>query len=212
MAKKPDKKTIKLLNDIDNGTVKFLSAADGQPLATNDPPLIEANTAVQDPTDPSKVAVRLTPAGKALVPVAGAAAEVAPSFTIMTDVPIPASKRGNKTGSRNQYPFEDLQVNGTFFVPVSEKHPDPVKTLGSTVSAMNTKYSEGTGEFEEVERTKRGKKNKAVLDAAGNKIREMVKVEKKKAIRKFVIRPVTVGVKYGNWVAPANGALIGRTL
>jgi hypothetical protein len=30
--------------------------------------------------------------------------------------------------------------------------------------------------------------------------------------RKFTIRPVVGGQKYGEWTAPANGALIARTL
>lgn len=135
-----------------------------------------------------------------------------PMFGIMKNVAIPASKRGNRkgAGAPTQYPFETMEVGDTFFVPVSDKHLDPVKQLGSTVSAQNMKYSVETGETEQSERTKRGPGNKAVLDEQGNKVKEAFTKKLRRQERKFVIRSVKSGDKLGDWVAPSDGALIGR--
>ena len=97
-------------------------------------------------------------------------------------------------------------------IPVSDKHKDPVKTLGSTVSSANMRFAEPTGETKQVNRTKRGPGNKAVKDQNGENVRETKTVDVYKPTRKFNIRPVEAGVSYGQWVAPANGALIARTM
>jgi hypothetical protein len=110
------------------------------------------------------------------------------------------------------YPFDSLEVGQSFFVPVSEKHPDPVKTLGSTVSSANMRYAEETGEHKTVNRAKRGEDRKALLDASGNKIMEQVSIPVYKHTRKFSIRGVEAGKSYGSWIAPATGALIARVV
>lgn len=195
--------------------VVYVSQAEAIPFMppNADPALIEVNTAMLDPNDPTKAAARLSEAGRAMVngSAAPAATAEAPKFDIITNAVLPPSKRGNRGGGAKViYPFDKLEIGQTFFVPVSVKHPDPVKTLGSTVSAQNMKYSVETGETKTVERTKRGAGNKAVLDAAGNKVRETVTVPVHKLTRKFSIRPVKSGEKYGEWTAPADGALIAR--
>lgn len=204
-----------LLAGIAAGTVTHISKADGVPLLTHDPALIDVNTEMLDPAD--NAAVRLTDAGKAMVAEAGKPA-AAPTngasqskYAVISNAVLPASKRrGGGGGAPTVYPFDSMEIGQSFFVPVSEKHKDPVKTLGSTVSSANMRFAVDTGEKKEVERTKRGPKNKAVLDADGNKIREKVMVPVYKHTRKFSIRPVKSGVNYGGWVAPADGALIAR--
>jgi len=52
---------------------------------------------------------------------------------------------------------------------------------------------------------------KALLDEQGKKVMETVQLPVKKYNRKFTIRPVTGGQAYGEWTAPADGALIART-
>lgn len=213
MAKKPSKEVVALVNKIaaHSGTF-YISQSDGLPLLNNDPPLIEVNT--NDVVD-GNAACRLTEAGQKLVTAPKAAkvdagdAKASP-YAIITTAVLPPSKRGGKGGGApTQYPFDDLAVGQTFFVPVSEKHPDPVKTLGSTVSSANLRYAVETGEKRTVNRAKRGEGNKAVM-VDGKKVMETKEVPVYKYERKFSIRAVVKGQTYGTWVADADGALIGR--
>jgi hypothetical protein len=200
---------LNLLSAIGSGKVNYVSREDGLPLLQHNPPLIEVN--MNDVVD-GKAAVRLTDAGNAMV---AANSTPVPAHThkydIITGVEIPKPKRsGGGAGAPVVYPFDKMDVGHSFFVPVSAKHPDPVKTLGSTVSSANMRYAVETGEQKQITRTKRGDKNKAMLDANGNKIKETVIVPVRKATRKFVIRPVKAGVKYGEWMAESDGSLIAR--
>ncbi len=203
-----------LLQAIGAGSVTHVSQAEAVEAGLNhDPALVEVNV------DPSvivdgKAPVRLLEAGKTYINGAATAAPVASPYAIMSNAALPASKRGNRTGggAPKKYPFDQLELNQTFFVPVSAENADPVKKLGSTVSSANMRYAVETGETKQVERTVRGPGNKAVKDGNGNNVRETKTVPVYKATRKFTIRPVSAGEKYGEWVAPANGALIGRIL
>lgn len=188
----------------------YVSEPDGLPLVNANPPLIEVNTGMLDAA--GNAAARLTDAGKALLAASAnpAVAEQPSPFAIITGAALPESKRGNRAGAPTIYPFEQLQIGQSFFVPASEKTPEPVKTLGSTVSSANHRYAVDTGTTKTVTRTKRGEKNKAVLDAAGNKVKETVEAPVYKYSRKFTIRAVEAGKKYGEWTAPSDGALIAR--
>lgn len=191
----------------------FVTQAEGQPLL--DQGLIEVDTSK---IENGKAASRITPAGVNLLNGGGTMSNVATEATsspygVIKGAALPPSKRGSGLkggGAPKQYPFDTMEVNDSFFVPVSEKHENPVKTLGSTVSSANLRFAEKTGE-KVVTRNKRGKKNKLVLDASGNPIPEQVTVPVYKYTRRFSIRPVEAGKQYGEWVAPANGALIART-
>lgn len=69
------------------------------------------------------------------------------SFEIESDVPLPVAKRGGTRTSA--YPFDKLEVGQSFFVAPSEKHPQPAKSLASTVSGATKRYDvevEGTRE------------------------------------------------------------------
>ncbi len=206
---------VELLQAIANGTVMRISRDDAWPMLPpqSDPPLIEVNT--NDIVD-GQAAVRLTNEGLIMV---GGGAQVNPvdavmthsnGYAIISNATLPPAKRGGRGGAPVQYPFDKLDVGQSFFVGVSSKHPNPLKTLGSTVSSANMRYSEETGEMKTVQRTKRGKKNKAVVDEQGNKIKETVTVPVRKQTRKFTIRAVKAGVKYGDWTAESDGALIAR--
>lgn len=135
-------------------------------------------------------------------------------YALIDNAVLPESKRGfGRVAGTSKYPFASMNVGSSFFVANSEvEGGDALKKLTSTVSNMNNKYRTETGETEVKERTKRGEGNKAVLDEKGNKVKETVTVPKYTQDRKFSIRPVVAGQAYGQWTAPADGALIGRTL
>lgn len=206
---------VEFLSKIVSGEVAYVSQAEATPLLAHKPPLIEVNTGIQDPNDATKVAVRATDAGKDYK-APEAKSEAAPKYALIAGAALPApKKRGNSAGSGapTKYPFADMEVGQSFFSADSEhKNKDAVKALGSTVSSQNRKYAEETGQTKTVTRAVRDEKNKAKLDENGKKITETVTLPVLKYNRKFTIRPVVGGQKYGEWTAPENGALIARTV
>lgn len=131
-------------------------------------------------------------------------------YQIMSGITLPESKRGfGRTAGPPKYPFASMDVGQFIFIPNSDT-PDAAKKLASVVSNANNKYRTATGASETKTRTKRGEGNKAVLDEAGNKVKETVTVPVYKSDRKFTIRPVSKGVAYGAWTAPDDGAVIAR--
>lgn len=206
-----------LLAKIVAGEVTYISKNDGMPLVQAG--LIEVNTEMVDAN--GNAACRATADGIAAVApktakTAPATAE-APKYAIITNAVLPpAKKRGNLTGSGapTKYPFADMPVGGSFFSANSEHNKgDAVKALGSTVSSQNRKYAVETGEHRTITRAVRDKKtHTAVLNADGSKQMETVSLPVLKYERKFTIRPVKGGDKYGDWVAPEDGALVARTV
>ena len=206
---------MQLLSEIALGKVRYVAKTqDAEVLLLHNPPLIEINIHEHDPSDKSRVACRVTTAGAALLtanqnPVNEEKVAMS-NFEIIQDAELPAIKRGGGGGGApTKYPFDKLEVGNSFFVPATVKLPNPLKTLGSTISSANHRYATVSGE-KQVERSKRGTRNKLVLDVNGNKIMELKTVPVYEFTRKFTIRGVKSGVKYGNWVAPADGALIAR--
>jgi hypothetical protein len=197
----------------------YLSADEGGALVAHNPPLIDVNTSMLDAN--GKAAVRATQAAKMFLNGFGdrTAHEPTtietPKYALIHDAILPpAKKRGNQSGSGapTKYPFAEMPVGGSFFSANSEHTKgDAVKALGSTVSSQNRKYATETGESKTVNRAVRDKQtHKALLNADGSKQMETVELPVLEYQRKFTIRPVVKGEKYGNWVAPENGALIGR--
>jgi hypothetical protein len=203
-----------LLLKITHGTVKFVTKTEGESVGLlHSPPLIEVNIGMIDPEDPMKVLCRITPAGAQYLTANNNFNEVNPvtsGYEVITNAVLPSSKRGGGGGGAPiKYPFDKLEVGNSFFVPATAKLPNPLKTLGSTISSANLRYANVTGE-KVVTRAKRGEKNKLVLDANGDKIMETKTVPVYEFTRKFSIRGVEAGKSYGSWVAPDNGALIAR--
>ena len=202
----------------------YTSVLAHQPMLANQPPLVEVNTSMPDPTDGTKFATRATQAAEAYLaspaPTATVAASDAPKYALVTGAVLPeAKRRGNPSGNGApaKYPFASLEVGGMFFSANSEhKNKDAVKALGSTVSMHNDKYSKqvmenGVGKTKEVTRAVRDKTTKkAAIGPDGKKVTETVQLPVKEYERKFTIRPVVGGTKYGEWEAPADGALIAR--
>lgn len=203
-----------LLASIASGAVTRVSQADGLPLVSAG--LIEVN---QNDIVNGEALCRITDAGKAALPGgATAKSELANSDTPLYSVIggltfVPSEKKhAGRSGAKTIYPWASMEVGGSFFVPVSAKHDDPVKSMTSAVSSANMKYSEEVGEEKPHTRAKRGPGNKAVLDANGAKVMETVMRKDRKALRKFDLRAVTKGEKFGDWVAPSDGALVGRVI
>lgn len=213
MAEKLNKTVIAALKKIQ--TTGRATEAVGKPLVEMG--LIEVNT--QDIDDNGAALARLTQKGidgmgkNSSNTNTDAPAASTSQFGIITGAVLPESKRGfGRTAGVSKYPFAVMEVGNSFFVANSEvEGGDALKKLTSTVSNMNNKYRTETGDTETKERTKRGEGNKAVLDEAGNKVKETVTIPKYRQDRKFSIRGVKGGETYGSWTAPADGALIGRT-
>jgi len=209
-----------LLAKVVSGEVKFLSPAEGNAFVVHNPPLIEVNVSMLDPNDSNKAAVRPTAAAQAFLANGAAHQAAAPAsvgnYTLITNAVLPEpKKRGNSFGSGapTKYPFAEMPVGSSFFSANTEHAKgDAVKALGSTVSSQNRKYATETGETKTQKRAKRDENNNLILDANGNKIIEVVTLPVLKYERKFTIRAVEAGKKYGEWVAPADGALIARTI
>lgn len=189
----------------------LVTQEEGLPLLKNDPQLIDVNTQI---TEGNKAAARATTAGIALIdaPALTAAPVAASNFALIGNAVPPKSKRGGgRGGAPNKYPFDALEVGISFFVGNDEvASGDAVKSMQSSVASANNRYAQETGEIKQATRTKRGPGNKAVLNADGSKAKETVTVNIKKQLRKFTVRPVEAGVKYGEWEAPKSGALITR--
>lgn len=229
MAKKAKTVTLtpeqELIKQIGSGAVSYVSK--DTPGAMS---IVEQNLAVVNPAaanDAGQVPIQLTPSGQKVYnamntpsPVTakavsnGAAATAYAIIAPNAGFVKPEVKRGNKfgAGAPPKYPFADLDVGGSFFVGVTADMPEPVKTISSAASQANIRFSEGTGEYETKTRTKRGKGNKPLTDAAGNNVTETVQVEKRKPVRKFSVTLIEGGKTYGTWVAPESGAMVTRVL
>lgn len=133
------------------------------------------------------------------------------SFEIIDGLDLGKQRRGGRNGSGAKYPIEKLAVGQSFFVAASEKVPDPLKTLGSAVTAVKMKYATQTG-TEVKTLPKRGGKNKVVVDENGNKIMEQRQVKVYQFSRKFTLRGMKSGQIVGSWVAPGKGVLVQRIL
>lgn len=212
MAKKGIDKDLlaQIISATEAGSHFFVSREEGKPLLDHKPPLIVVNFEI---TQGDKAAARSTEAAKAIVGTVAAPVTTTSPFAIVKGAQLPPSKRGAglHSGAPKQYPFDQMEIGDSFFVPVSEKHPNPVKTLGSTVSSANMRFAEVVeGQTREVERAKRGPDRKAMTNPDGSKVMEKVTLPVYKFTRKFEIRAVEAGKTYGNWTAEANGALIMR--
>lgn len=177
-----------------NGGYEFASGKDQKALL--DAGLVEANAAIDN--GQGGTATRTTDAGNNYVNELYANKQNAgdqveqvaekPSFAIVADVAIPSVTRNRV--SQSIYPFDALEVNQSFFVPVSEDKPEPAKSLASTVTSANDRYSyEIDGEFET---NRKGET-----------------VPKKGYNRRFVVRAVEDGAAWGH--AGVAGAGVWRT-
>jgi hypothetical protein len=187
--------------------------------------LVEVNTSMPDPADPTKFATRATAAAAqylSAAPAAAPAAAQAPAsepskYTVMKGIALPeAKKRGNHLGSGapTKYPFATMEVGDVFFSGNSEHAKnDALKALGSTVSSQNRKYATPDGDKTKViKQAERGADKKPVVGPDGKKVIVSKTVPVLKYERKFTIRAVTAGYGNDQWKAPEAGVLISRTI
>lgn len=199
-------------------TMVYVSKDDGVPLINAG--YIEIDPNAVDPSDANKRGARITEAGAKALANGGAdqnATKPMSTYAVQTGgIELPKAERGFKKGhsgggAPSKYPFDTMNIGEFFFVANSAvKGGDAVKTLGSAAGSANQRFAEGTGEFEQVNRAKRGPDHKAIKGPDGKNVMESVSVEKKRYTRKFVVRPVKANVQYGPFTAPADGAVIAR--
>ncbi len=102
---------------------------------------VQNTTAVALASDAAMASVPAAAPGTAPITAAvvdGAEAAEAAGFGVLRGIPMPVQRRFGKTTA---YPFDALQVGECFFVPVSDKMPEPHKTMGSTLSNARKRYA-----------------------------------------------------------------------
>jgi hypothetical protein len=209
-----------LLRAIANATqanaVVYVTKEDGLPLLQHNPPLITVDVNNVDPNDNAKIGAKITIDGVKKLQVDTTHTKPVSAYQVATGLVLPKVKRGGGGGggAPSKYPFDTMDVGAFFFVPNTDvKNGDAMKTVSSAVGSANQRFMEETGEHETVTRAKRGKDHKTVKDAVtGENVNETVTIAKKRSTKKFTIRAVQAGVEYGSFKAPADGAVVMRTL
>lgn len=105
----------------------------------------------------------------------------------IASVALPAAKRGGRQGET--YPFDQLEIGQSFFVPATAERENPAKSLASTVTSANERYSE-------------------VVDGEFRVNRKGREVPVTRQLRTFSIRSVEDGAPWGH--PGVKGAAIGR--
>lgn len=195
-----------------------------QPLIDNE--AVEVNSEI---ADGDKVAARATEKGIALSPpktegntetvtdtatTTAAATTAAPKFEIISNAGAQFSA-GRTRKAATMYDFDAMNVGDIIFVPNSDDKPDAAKSLASTISSANKRFSTDTGRTEEVtvKVYQTDADGKRVKGADGKLISTGTKVETRPVLepgKTFAVKPVEGGKAYGAWTAPASGAVILR--
>lgn len=173
------------------GGAVYTSEADR---ATLNPAFIETNTSMVDAE--GKMATRASAAGLASVQPAtpaaanGEAAKRVVSAIVNTPIPRPAkSKRGGHI--KPIYPFDALEVNGSFFVPANAEMPNPAKSLASSVSSATRRYA-----VEDLD-TNAQKQYEVVQEKQEDGTVKAVNRVKMKKTRQFEVFPMEDGAPWG---------------
>lgn len=169
-----------------------------QPLAASG--LVEVNSAAIEPN--GNAPVRATAAGVAQVNGAPTApVETKPAatggYSIDSGIEVPAIS-GRGRGASTVYPFEQMEIGNSFFVPATAERPDPAKQLASTVSAATARYqvAKEPAEYKQVVNAvyAKGPDGKLARDAEGKLIKTGERTDTVQVMvqtRKFMIRGVT---------------------
>lgn len=146
---------------------------------------------VNTPANTDQAAALQTPAPKS-------------AFVIEDGIDVPTISGRGRTGTT--YPFEQLAVGQSFFVPNDEKKTNAAKSLASTVSSATARYAveakDGAGntitETVKVKTFKKGEDGKNAKDENGKPIVESETTETRPKMietRKFVVRSVEGGAR-----------------
>lgn len=196
------KAATKLLGEITTATADggFVYTTAAQRKALVEAGYVEVNESMVDETG-KKLATRATEKGFEAVEgvdsetegettTENTGATVAGSgFAIAANVEMPKHTRGGNSNSI--YPFDKLDVGQSFFVPATEAKPNPAKSLASTVTSANNRYSE-------------------VIEGETRINRKGREVPATKQLREFAVRAVEDGEPWG--FAGQKGAGVWRTL
>lgn len=213
---------VELLKAIANATaagqVVYVTQDDAKPLMAKNLIIVDPN--VIDPNDGSKRGARLSDEGAKYL-AGGTEQEKASQFSVLSGgFERPKSKRvgGFGKGAPPKYPFDTMAIGDFFFVADSAvSSGDAVKTMASAVGSANQRYAEdvkdenGNIKTKTVTRAKRGEDRKAIKGPDGKNVTETVTVNEKHFTRKFVVSPVEANKTYGNFTAPADGAVVSRS-
>lgn len=216
---------IQLLRAIANATaanaVVYVTQNDAVPFMQHNPQLISIDPNAIDPSDGSKRGASVTEAGVDYLNQHQEGAKTAPQFSVQAvGFERPKVKRvgGFGAGAPTKYPFETMEKGTIFFVANSDvAKGDAVKTMNSAVGSANQRFavekkdSNGNVIMKPVTRAKRGDDNKAIKGPDGKNITETVQLPEKEFTRKFVVSRVEGGKQYGEFVAPADGAVVMRS-
>lgn len=107
--------------------------------------------------------------------------------SIVTDVAMPSVRSGVRS---DLYPFATMEVGQSFFVPATDDKPNPAKSLASTITSANLRYSEEIPDEKRVNR--RGRE-----------------VPARRQLREFALRTVSDGTPWG--YPGVSGAGVWRT-
>lgn len=100
----------------------------------------ESEIHMSDTTTPAPVTETVAPApAKTPAKTPRAPRASVSEFEIETNVEFPGSAR--RSGLSESYPFSSLPNGGSFFVEQTADRPDVVKSMGSTVTSANRRYS-----------------------------------------------------------------------
>lgn len=189
----------------ENGT--FGPMVEIKPLA--EAGLVEVNEGNTD--ENGNVAVRATAAGIAKASEQPTETPVTSNKSNFEIAEVPADiltvaneKRRSSRGGGEKYPFDALEVGKGFFVPATEKMPEPSKSLASTVSSATARYAEETGETETkvVKTYATGEDGKRIKDDEGHFV---VESEAEQEV------PVMRNTRVFKVVPAENGAWVVRT-
>jgi len=162
----------------------FAKASDVEVFASTG--MIETNSAITN--DSGEIAVRLPQASGETSETKQASGKV--GYAIVSDVEMPKSTRGAGAGRQASYPFDSMDKGQSFFVPATAAKPHPAKSLASTVTSANARYSEV------IEGTRKNRKG--------------VEVPNTRQTREFAVRAIEDGEKWG--YPGTKGAAVWRTL
>jgi len=194
MISSTDKLTLATLRA--NANVGYLTAEQGSNLASEG--FILVNPAVVSSDNPHAFFCQLTQTGIDTVDEKETKFTPEPmsQFPISADVPVPVKIKRESSPKTSKYPFDLLEINQSFHVPVSDECPEPWKTVASNVGAANRRYEEPDPSGEIVATTRR----KLVKDADGKPVKgadnkrvyEVISTQEPKKIqtRKFIGRRV----------------------
>lgn len=163
-----------------------------------------------DIRDGDKIAIRLTDEGLKMADTGNTdnsnnggdngntgASAAASSFAIIDGAALPSAARGGRNGP--VYPFDDLNVGQSFFVPATADKPEPAKSIASTATSAAKRFATPV----------KNPDGSAVMETY--KVRGVEKTrEKFEYTRQFAVKSVEKGKVYGSWTALESGALVQR--